>query len=140
MIERYFGASFPARSRKSSLWTGSSRTALSTPPAWRSMNNQFSGAGSALDPRAPFNKYIDENTPWALARMKKKGGWAPSCNLCESSVLSVSCCCLLCPSRKIWAQLGIDDRPELQNWESLASWELLRPEPSQSARQTFSPS
>ena len=93
---------------------------------------QFSGALEALWTLVRrSNKYIDENTPWTLAKSEDKKGRLGTVlyNLCESlRFIGV----LLLPFMprtpgRIWAQLGMDDISELQNWQSLTSWGLLKP-------------
>mgnify|MGYP000850523036 CR=1 FL=1 len=135
MIERYFGGIIPSpEPEEQPVDRELKETALSTPARVEELMNrlQFSGALEALWTLVRrSNKYIDENTPWALAKDEEKKGRLGTVlyNLCESlRFIGV----LLLPFMprtpgRIWAQLGIDDRPELQNWESLASWGLLRP-------------
>ncbi|NLX90599.1 MAG: methionine--tRNA ligase [Firmicutes bacterium] len=135
MIERYFGGIIPSpEPEEQPVDRELKETALSTPARVEELMNrlQFSGALEALWTLVRrSNKYIDENTPWALAKDEEKKGRLGTVlyNLCESlRFIGV----LLLPFMprtpgRIWAQLGIDDRPELQNWESLASWGLLKP-------------
>lgn len=135
MIERYFGGVIPSpEPEEQPVDRELKETALSTPARLEELMNrlQFSGALEALWTLVRrSNKYIDENTPWALAKDEEKKGRLGTVlyNLCESlRFISV----LLLPFMprtpgRIWAQLGIEDQPELQNWESLASWGLLSP-------------
>lgn len=135
MIERYFGGIIPSpEPEEQPVDRELKETALSTPARLEELMNrlQFSGALEALWALVRrSNKYIDENTPWALAKDEEKKGRLGTVlyNLCESlRFISV----LLLPFMprtpgRIWAQLGIDGFPELQNWESLASWGLLSP-------------
>ncbi len=72
------------------------------------------------------NKYIDENTPWALAKdeSKKERLGTVIYNLIEAiRFISV----MLQPymprtPERIWPQLRIAERKDLQSFESLASW------------------
>jgi methionyl-tRNA synthetase len=76
------------------------------------------------------NKYIDENTPWLLAREAEKKQRLETVlyHLCEVlRFIGV----LLLPfmpqtPRRIWAQLGMEEAWELQSWESLGHWGLLK--------------
>jgi methionyl-tRNA synthetase len=75
------------------------------------------------------NRYVDETTPWNLAR---DPGGRPRLatvlyNLSEAvRILTIWCSPFmpLFPSR-VWEQFGIDDRPELHAWESTEQWGQL---------------
>lgn len=74
------------------------------------------------------NKYVDETAPWGLAKDpdKKERLATVMYNLAESLrfiTVMISPFMPMLPAR-VWAQLGIEDRPELQIWESL-TWGKL---------------
>jgi len=74
------------------------------------------------------NKYVDETAPWGLAKdpVKQERLATVLYNLAESLrfiTIMVSPFMPLLPER-VWAQLGIEGRPELTTWESL-SWGRL---------------
>ncbi len=135
MVERYFGGIIPVPEVEELPVDGELKeTALSTPARLKELMNklQFSGALEALWALVRrSNKYIDENTPWSLARDEEKKGRLGTVlyNLCESlRFISV----LLLPfmprtPARIWAQIGADKFADLQSWESLANWGLLKP-------------
>ncbi len=135
MVERYFGGIIPApEAAEEPVDRELRETALSTPARLEELMSklQFSGALEALWTLVRrSNKYIDENMPWSLAKDEEKKGRLGSVlyNLCESlRFISV----LLLPFMprtpgRIWAQLGVESSSELQSWESLTSWGLLKP-------------
>jgi len=74
------------------------------------------------------NKYVDETAPWGLAKDPDKKDRLATVmyNLAESLrfiTVMISPFMPMLPAR-VWAQLGIEDRPELQTWESL-TWGKL---------------
>lgn len=77
------------------------------------------------------NKYIDENTPWDLAKDPLRAGRLATViyHLIESirfiSVM-VSPFIPRTPGR-IYAQIGLSGRPEMQTWASLRHWGGIRP-------------
>ncbi len=70
------------------------------------------------------NKYVEETAPWALAKNPASRSRLATVlyNLAESlrliAIMTGSFMPLL--PQRIWSQLGIADRPELQSWDSLA--------------------
>jgi methionyl-tRNA synthetase len=74
------------------------------------------------------NKYVDETAPWALAKdpAKKERLATVMYNLAESLRFITVMASPFMPKlpARVWAQLGIDGRPELHNWESL-TWGRL---------------
>ncbi len=136
MVEKYFEGTISAP-----VDTGGHESdgelrelALATPPEVSVLMDklQFSSALEALwNLVKRSNKYIDINTPWLLARdeSRKERLGTILYNLCESlRFISV----LLLPFMprtppRIWSQLGIDDRADLQGWNSLERWGLLPP-------------
>lgn len=77
------------------------------------------------------NKYIDQNSPWELARdpADRERLGTVLYNLAESiRFIGV----LLEPfmprtPEKIWIQLGLQKEPDLRRWESLRQWGLIKP-------------
>ncbi len=135
MLERYYGGVIPSPAAETEASDRElMELALETPGRMEALMDklQFSGALEALWTLVKrSNKYIDENTPWALAReegQRQRLGTVLY-NLCESlRFISV----LVSPymprtPRRIWSQLGIVDLPELQTWESLSRFGLFRP-------------
>lgn len=77
------------------------------------------------------NKYIDENSPWDLAKDPARAGRLGTViyNLVESiRFISVMAAPFMprTPGR-IQAQIGLTGRAELMGWESLQQWGLIRP-------------
>ncbi|MDD3653192.1 MAG: methionine--tRNA ligase [Desulfotomaculaceae bacterium] len=69
------------------------------------------------------NKYVDETAPWGLAKDESRHDRLATVlyNLAESLrfiVITVSPFMPLLPKR-VWAQLGLEERPELTTWDSL---------------------
>lgn len=135
MLERYFKGIVPAPGTEvQSTDRELQELALQTPGSMVELMDklQFSSALEALWTLVRrSNKYIDENTPWALAKdeEKKERLGTVLYNLCEAlRFIGV----LLSPymprtPRRIWSQLGISDEPSLQSWDSLGEWGLFRP-------------
>jgi len=137
MVERFFGGIIPAPAVGGNAYPSDRElreTALSTPSKMVKLmdNLQLSGALEvlwALIRRS--NKYIDENTPWALAKKEEEKERLGTVlyNLCESlRFISV----LLLPfmprtPERIWSQLGIRSMGNLHVWESLQEWGQLKP-------------
>ena len=59
------------------------------------------------------NKYIDENTPWALAKKEEEERLALFNNLCNRCVLSRSLPFMPRTPERIWSQLGIGSEVNL---------------------------
>lgn len=135
MVERYFGGVIPTPEPGETAVDGQLKNmALSTPARLEGLMNklQLSSALEALWALVRrSNKYIDENTPWSLAKSEDKKGRLGTVlyNLCESlRFIGV----LLLPFMprtpgRIWSQLGMNDLPALQDWQSLSRWGLLPP-------------
>lgn len=137
MVERFFGGIIPAPAVGGNAYPSDRElreTALSTPSKMVKLmdNLQLSGALEvlwALIRRS--NKYIDENTPWALAKKEEEKERLGTVlyNLCESlRFISV----LLLPfmprtPERIWSQLGIRSMGNLHVWKSLQEWGQLKP-------------
>ncbi|MCL2495972.1 MAG: methionine--tRNA ligase [Clostridiales bacterium] len=69
------------------------------------------------------NKYIDDTAPWALNKAGEKGRLASVLyNIAEVTRLVTVMAAPVMPSvpAKVWAQLGISEKPELHVWDSLA--------------------
>jgi len=74
------------------------------------------------------NKYVDESAPWGLAKdpAKRERLTTVMYNLAESLRFITVMAAPFLPKlpARVWAQLGLEDRPDLQTWESL-SWGKL---------------
>ncbi|HOV79114.1 MAG TPA: methionine--tRNA ligase [Bacillota bacterium] len=126
MIEKYFEGTVLPPGRPEGPDRELIDTAEQTPAAVEDLMNRMdiSGALSAiwrLVGRA--NKYVDETAPWGLAKNpdKKERLATVLYNLAESLrfiTVTVSPFMPLLPGR-VWPQLGIENRPEIQNWDSL---------------------
>jgi methionyl-tRNA synthetase len=75
------------------------------------------------------NKYIDETSPWALAKdeMKKERLGTVLYHLAESiRIISILIQPFLTKTpEKIWAQLGLSGQVDLLSWEAAGKWGLL---------------
>lgn len=138
MIERFFGGVIPAPAAGQEQEEQSDRElislALSLPSRLVELMDklQFSNSLEALWALVKrSNKYIDENTPWLLAKKEEGKGRLATVlyNLCEAlRFIGV----MLSPymprtPMRIFSQLGIDNLPELHSWESLNKWGLIKP-------------
>lgn len=137
MVERFFGGIVPPPAAEGGGYSSDRElreTALSTPLKMAELmdNLQLSGALEALWVLVRrSNKYIDENTPWALAKKEEEKERLGTVlyNLCESlRFISI----LLLPfmprtPERIWSQLGIGPEVNLHTWESLQEWGQLKP-------------
>ncbi len=135
MVERYFEGQLPQPdSKEEEMDRELKELALATSARIEEFMDklQFSGALEELWMLVRrSNKYIDENTPWALAKDKGKRDRLGTVlyNLCESlRFIGV----LLLPymphtPQRIWRQLGMEHLPQLQSWESLNRWGMLEP-------------
>lgn len=135
MVERYFEGQLPQPdSKEEEMDRELKELALTIPARIEEFMDklQFSGALEELWMLVRrSNKYIDENTPWALAKDKSKRDRLGTVlyNLCESlRFIGV----LLLPymphtPQRIWRQLGMEHLPQLQSWESLNRWGMLEP-------------
>ncbi|MDS1029746.1 methionine--tRNA ligase [Bacillota bacterium LX-D] len=72
------------------------------------------------------NKYIEENTPWALAKdpAKEERLYTVMYNLAEVIRISTVLLTPFLPHtpEKVWSQLGLTEHTEAQTWESILSW------------------
>ncbi|MDO9534194.1 MAG: methionine--tRNA ligase [Bacillota bacterium] len=130
MVERFFSGVIPAPAGDELQSDKELRElALSTPSHITELMDKLQ-LNSALEVLWTLvrrsNKYIDENTPWLLAKREedKERLGTVLYNLCESiRFISV----LLLPymprtPMRIWSQLGIEDLSRLHGWESLEKW------------------
>lgn len=106
--------------------------ARQTPPRMQEFMDrlQFSSALSVLwELVGRANKYIDETAPWALNREGKRERLDTVLYNYLECIRFIGV--LIYPfmprtPQRIWRQLGIEEEPGLQGWESLASWGQLR--------------
>ncbi len=77
------------------------------------------------------NKYIDENTPWDLAKDPSRAGRLGTViyNLVESIRFIAVMLAPFIPRTpdRIYAQIGLSNRPEMHSWESLRRWGAIKP-------------
>ncbi len=75
------------------------------------------------------NRYVDETTPWVLARSEegRKRLATVLYNLSEAVRILTIWCSPAMPvfPPKVWEQFGITDRPELHTWDSTEGWGKL---------------
>ncbi|MFX4262891.1 methionine--tRNA ligase [Pelotomaculum propionicicum] len=131
MVEKYFGGQVQAPAAAEGPDREIIDLAEETPAIVEEYvdRTDISGALSAiwrLVGRA--NKYVDETAPWALAKdpAKKDRLSTVMYNLAESLRFITVMASPFMPNlpARVWAQLGIDGRPELHTWESL-TWGRL---------------
>jgi methionyl-tRNA synthetase len=136
MVERFFSGTIPSPEKTAPEQETDRELrelALATPVRVMELMDKLQLSSAleelwALIRRA--NKYIDENAPWLLAKEEQKKPRLGTVlyNLCEIlRFISV----LLLPympktPQRIWTQLGMEELAELQTWESLSQWGLLR--------------
>lgn len=132
MIDKYNGGIIPSYNEKGDFDDDLSSLATSTPAKVdKHMDNlSFSNALEEIWTLiGRTNKYIDETTPWILAKDEDKKARLDSVlyNLSESlRIISV----LIRPfleetSNGIWRQFGIDNG-ESTKWENLSKWGILK--------------
>ncbi len=135
MLERFFSGEMPAPGEKLHPADDElQQLALETPGKVAAALDQLQFS-SALEILWTLirrsNKYIDETTPWLLARDESQKARLGSVlyNLSESLRFIAVLLQPFMPQtpRRIWKQLGMADLVELQGWESLDTWGLLRP-------------
>jgi methionyl-tRNA synthetase len=72
------------------------------------------------------NKYIEETAPWALAKDPSQTGRLGTVmyNLVEAIRISTVLLSPFMPNTpaKVWAQLGLTEHLDVQNWDSILSW------------------
>jgi methionyl-tRNA synthetase len=135
MVERFFSGVIPAPAGEELQSDRELREmALATPSRITELMDKLQ-LNSALEVLWTLvrrsNKYIDENTPWLLAKKEedKERLGTVLYNLCECiRFISV----LLLPymprtPKRIWSQLGIEDNSPLHQWDSLEKWGLMPP-------------
>ncbi len=135
MVQKYFGGTLPAGCGKWAEPTQPDRELLELSAALR---GKYAEAMDAYAPHKALeevfkaiqraNKYIDENTPWTLAKDLEANGPRLAhvmYNLLECARI---CGVLLTPfmpgsMEKLFAQIGAD--AGVQTWESAGTWGLL---------------
>ena len=132
MVEKYFDGKVPSPADKEAVDGGLINLAVQTPCKVEKLMNELNISG-ALDEiwrligRA--NKYIDETTPWALAKDEAQKGRLATViyNLCETlRIISVLVSSFIpTTSPKINSQLSIPD--ELITWDSIQTFGNLKP-------------
>jgi len=132
MIRKYFGGFIPEERQPEDTDNDLIQTVRNTPETVEKLLDQlqFSTALQEIwKAVSRTNKYIDETTPWILARDEKNRPRLAQVlyNLTESiRIVSI----LIQPfmpdtPQKIWEQFGITE--ELRGWESAKTWGLYKP-------------
>lgn len=134
MVERYFDGVLPAPSPEAAADEELKELALETAPLMEFFMDELRISDALaqlwkLIRRS--NKYIDENSPWALARDPEKRERLATIiyNLVESIrfiAVLVGPYMPRAPER-IWVQIGLQGRADLQEWDGLRQWGLLPP-------------
>ncbi|AEV70456.1 methionine--tRNA ligase [Acetivibrio clariflavus] len=130
MIDKYFGGVMPEERQAGDFDEDLKKIVLETPSKVEELLDklQFSSALSEIwKAISRTNKYIDETTPWKLAKDESSKARLAGViyNLAESlRIVSI----LLQPfmpetPEKIWQQLGIEDKSILE-WENSKNWGL----------------
>ncbi len=131
MVEKYFGGTLPAQRQPESLDDDLLSQAKGLRDRYQVQMDQFAFQNALAEvfkviQRA--NKYIDENTPWVLAKDMERNSVRLATvmyNLLEATRI---CGVLLLPFMpdsisKLFQQIGA--RSEIQTWESAARWGAL---------------
>ena len=135
MAERYFDGKMPEpQAADNSTDQELINIALETPALVEGFTDQLkiSDALSELWKLVKrSNKYIDENTPWELAKdpANKDRLGTVIYNLVESIRFIAVMLQPFMPRtpESIWGQLGIDSIDQLKTWASLAEWGAIKP-------------
>ncbi len=132
MIERYFGGEVPSPTTPGEFDDQIKSLALTLPQKVEKHIDRlaFSDALSAIwELVGRSNKYIDETTPWVLAKDPEKKARLGTVlyNLAESLRIVGGLVSAFLPktSPRLFAQLGIADQPQLQTWEAVQQFGLL---------------
>jgi len=135
MAERYFDGVLPQPAQDSEKSDMELRNiALETPAVIDSLMNELRISDALTELWKLVrrsNKYIDENTPWELAKDpgRKERLGTVIYNLIESIRFIAVMLCPYMPRtpERIWEQIGLTDYKSLQNWESLQNWGGIEP-------------
>lgn len=132
MIEKYFDGQIPAPTQVEELDQGLITLAKETKNKVENYMDKlmFSNALTEIWTLVRrTNKYIDETSPWALAKdeMKKERLGTVLYHLAESiRIISILVQPFLTKTpEKIWAQLGLSGQVDLLSWEAAGKWGLL---------------
>ncbi|MFO8191719.1 MAG: methionine--tRNA ligase [Bacillota bacterium] len=135
MAERYFDGVLPQPAQDSEKSDMELRNiALETPAVIDSLMNELRISDALTELWKLVrrsNKYIDENTPWELAKDpgRKERLGTVIYNLIESIRFIAVMLCPYMPRtpERIWEQIGLTDHKSLQNWDSLQNWGGIEP-------------
>jgi len=135
MAERYFDGTLPRPGHDEDKSDIELRdTALGTPAVIESLMNELKISDALAELWKLVrrsNKYIDENTPWELAKDQAKEERLGTViyNLIESIRFIAAMLRPYMPRTpdRIWEQIGLRDQKSLQNWKSLQSWGGIEP-------------
>jgi len=134
MAERYFDGVLPEPSAEDDTDQELRSTAMNTPGAVEAAMDQMKISDALAELWLlvrQSNKYIDDNMPWNLAKdpAKKERLGTVIYNLVESIRFVAVMLKPYMPRtpESIWEQIGIKENDDLQRWESLKDWGLLKP-------------
>jgi methionyl-tRNA synthetase len=127
MIDKYLGGEIQApRPTEDPLDRELIDLALITPGEVAGLVDQLdlaSALGAIMKLVGRANKYIEETAPWSLAKAPEQRARLATVlyNLAESYRFATVLLSPFMPGfpARVWAQLGLADRPELHTWESL---------------------
>ncbi|QYY42888.1 methionine--tRNA ligase [Aneurinibacillus thermoaerophilus] len=132
MIEKYFEGVLPAPTAPEMVDENLRNVARQAVTGLEEHMDEmrFGGALNSLwDLVSRTNKYIDETTPWVLAKdeANKERLGTVMYNLAESiRIISIALQPFMTHApRKIWAQLGITGNEDITSWESAKEWGAL---------------
>jgi methionyl-tRNA synthetase len=135
MVERYYNGVLPAPAGEAGPADGALRSlALETPSAMEALMDEMKISDALallwkLVRRG--NKYIDENSPWELAKDPALQERLATVlyNLVESIRFIAVLLGPFMPRTplRIWNQIGLVSRPEYQGWDSLRQWGGIKP-------------
>ena len=132
MLEKYFNGVIPEPTVPGPMDDELAHLAMRTPEEVAKCMDQlqFSRALETIWNLVRFsNKYIDENTPWLLAKDEEmKGAWGLLSTIYwKACAISVAATFYAQSSPLMWEQLGIGNNKELQDWNSISWWGGLVP-------------
>lgn len=132
MIEKYFDGVIPAPDHPEALDEELKQLALNTITNVEQYMDKYNFSNALAEVWTLVrrtNKYIDETSPWALAKEEEKRGRLGTVlyNLAESiRIVSILVQPFLTKTpAKIWEQLGIASNMELTVWDAARTWGKL---------------
>lgn len=129
MVEKYFQGQVQAPGDKESIDEDLCRVAETTVREYHEMMEKLelsNALGAVWKFVSRANKYIDETVPWVLAKDPERQGRLGTVlyNLMESIRIITIFVSPFMPTlpEKIWSQLGIGNKKDIQTWESASKW------------------